>query len=98
MIRNYWYIWYRVNGGQIRESTCNLAEGCSGKPKMETEALLQRRLGEAGLGIRPAQEVKGLKYGDLRDALIAHYEIEGTKNGRRSGLIEEGTEPVYETV
>jgi len=29
---------------------------------MKAEALLQRRLGEAGLGIQPAQDIKRVKY------------------------------------
>jgi integrase len=65
----FWYILYRVNGRQIRESSKT-------ESKMEAEKLLQKRMGETGLGIRPEQDVKGVKYENIRDAWLA-----SNKNG-----------------
>jgi hypothetical protein len=62
----YWYILYYVDGRQVRESSKT-------ESKMEAEALLQRRLGEAGLGVRPEQDVKNVKYEEVRDSLLAEY-------------------------
>jgi integrase len=64
------YIWYRADGRTIREST-------GSESKEVAEALLQRRLGEHGLGMTPAQDFKRYKYEDLRDALLADYELKG---------------------
>jgi integrase len=49
---------------------------------MVAEALLSRRIGETGLGIRPAQETKKYKYEEARAALLADYESKG-----RSSLV-----------
>lgn len=58
-----WYIIYRVNGRQIKES--------SGSPdKAVAEKLLNRRLAEDDMGLRPAQDIKSLKYEDIRDSYI----------------------------
>lgn len=70
----YWYILYYVDGRQIRESSKT-------ESKMEAEKLLQRRLGETGLGIRPQQDVKAVRYDDIRDALLLEY-----KNQNRGSL------------
>ena len=40
---------------------------------MVAEKLLQIRLGEAHNGMRPAQDVKALRYEDVRDALLTEY-------------------------
>jgi integrase len=66
----YLYIWYRVDGRLIRESTKSTS-------KEYAESLLQRRLGEAGLGMKPAQDFKKVKYEDICRALLADYEING---------------------
>jgi integrase len=63
----YWYILYYSGQRQVRESS-------GSESRMEAEALLQRRLGETGLGIRPAQDVKSLRYENIRDALVAEYQ------------------------
>ncbi len=59
----YWYILYRADGKQIRESS-------KSESKMEAEKLLQKRMGEMGMGKKPTN-VKGLKYDDIRDAYMA---------------------------
>jgi integrase len=64
------YIFYRVNGRLIRESAKT-------ESVMEAEALLQRRMGEAGLGLKPQQDVKNIRYEDLRDSLVAEYRTRG---------------------
>jgi integrase len=62
-----WYIrYYAHDGRQVQES--------SGSPIKEVaEKLLQRRLGELGLGIKPAQDVKTLKYEALRDSYVSEH-------------------------
>lgn len=70
----YWYILYYVDGRQIRESS-------KSESKMVAEALLQRRMGEAGLGRAPVQDFKHLKYEDIRDAYLRE-----AKNQNRGGL------------
>lgn len=64
------YIFYRVNGRLIRESAKT-------ESVMEAEALLQRRMGEAGLGLKPHQDVKNIRYEALRDSLVAEYRTKG---------------------
>ena len=71
----FWYIWYRHKGKTVRESTRS-------ESKMVAEALLSRRIGETGLGIRPAQDVKKYRYEEARLALLADYAAKG-----RSSLV-----------
>src|SRR5271154_5132971 len=73
-LSRYWYILYYANGRQIRESS-------KFESKQMAEGLLQRRLGETGLGIRPAQDVKAVRYEQIRDALLLEY-----KNQNRGSL------------
>lgn len=63
----YWYLLYYVDGRQVRESSKT-------ESKMKAESLLQVRLGETQLGVRPAQDVKAVRYEDVRDAMLAEYE------------------------
>jgi integrase len=69
----FWYILYRVDGKQVRESS-------KSESKMEAEKLLQKRMGEAGMGKKPVN-VKGLKYDDIRDAWVQE-----AKNRQRGTL------------
>ena len=66
----YYYILYRVGGRRIRESS-------GSESKQVAEQLLQRRLGEAGLGLKPHQDVKNLKYEEVRDAYLAEAKNKG---------------------
>jgi integrase len=66
----FWYILYYRDGRQIREST-------KSEVRSKAEAMLQLRMGEAQLGIRPEQDVKNVRYEQVRDALLAQYQ---TKN------------------
>lgn len=50
--------------------------------------MLQRRLGEAGLGLKPAQDTKKLRYTDIRDAYIA----EARNKGLRFDVRKDGAE------
>jgi len=68
---HYYYIFYYHNGRLVRESS-------ESESKMVAEKLLQRRMGEAGLGMAPAQEVANVKYEDVRNALLAEYKNRGT--------------------
>jgi len=79
------YIWYRVNGRQVRESSSSTDYGVA-------EKLLQRRMGEEGLGLKPAQDVKNLRYEDVRGSYLEAFKIE--KKGK--GIIQrtDGTETV----
>src|SRR6476646_2767156 len=63
-----WFIFYRVNGRQVRECADTTS-------KMAAEKTLQRRMGEAGMGMRPAADVKNVRYPELRDALMAQYQL-----------------------
>jgi integrase len=62
------YIWYRVNGRLVRESTKQTS-------KEKAERLLQRRIAEADAGQPIAQDVKRVRYEGIRDALLADYKI-----------------------
>jgi integrase len=75
------YIWYHTDRRLIRESTKSLS-------REYAESLLQRRLGEAGLGMKPAQDFKRVKYEEICRALLADYEIQGHSSlvTRKSGL------------
>ena len=66
----YYYILYYDKGKLVRESS-------ESESKMVAEKLLQRRMGEAGLGIAPAQQVANVKYENVRDALLAEYKNRG---------------------
>ena len=66
----FFYIFYYHNGRLVRESS-------ESESKMVAEKLLQRRMGEAGLGMAPAQEVANVKYEDVRDSLLAEYKNRG---------------------
>jgi integrase len=68
--RFYYILYYDLNGKQHREST-------KSESSMEAEKTLQRRLGEMGLGIRPQQEVRSLKYEVVRDAYLQDYRSQG---------------------
>jgi integrase len=64
--KNLYIRYYSNDGRQIQEAV--------GSPiKQVAENLLQQRLGERGLGIKPAQDVKTLRYEDLRDSYIAEH-------------------------
>jgi len=60
------YIRYWVNGRQIQEAVG------SPNPK-DAEDLLALRRGESMQGLRPAQDVKRVKYDDIRDSYIAEH-------------------------
>jgi integrase len=60
------YIRYWTNGRQIQEAV-------GSDSREDAERLLQQRMGEAGLGMRPAQDVKGVKYDDIRDSYLAEH-------------------------
>jgi len=79
-----WFIFYRVDGKLVREPSHT-------ESKMEAEKLLQRRLGEVGLGRTPEQTVKGLRYEQVRDAWLAQ-----AKNDKRGALYtrSDGTQTV----
>jgi integrase len=66
----FYYIFYRVNGRQIRESS-------QSESKMVAQKLLERRMGEAGLGIRPQQDVKNVSYDDVAKAYLDQQRASG---------------------
>ena len=66
---NY-YIFYRVNGRQVRESS-------ESESKMVAEALLRKRQSEALAGIRPAQDVKHLTFDDISKAYLDQCHTDG---------------------
>jgi integrase len=66
----FWYILFYHNGRKIKESS-------KSESKMVAEKLLQRRMGEMGLGLTPEQDVKQVKYGHVRDAWFAEHKNQG---------------------
>jgi integrase len=66
--------YYAADGRQIQE-----AVGSS--IRQVAENLLQQRLGERGLGIKPAQDVKTLKYEDPRNSFVEEH-----KNARAASI------------
>lgn len=64
--KNLYIRYYAADGRQIQEAV-------GSHVKEVAENLLQQRLGERGLGIKPAQDVKTLKYEDLRDSFVAEH-------------------------
>lgn len=68
-----WYVFYRVNGRQIRESSHSPV-------KQVAIRLLQKRLDERDQGLTPAQKVKRLRYETVREWLLNDYAL----NRRRS--------------
>jgi integrase len=66
----YWYILFYHNGRKVRESS-------ESESKMVAEKLLQRRMGEMGLGLTPEQDVKRVKYEQVRDAWFAEHKNQG---------------------
>lgn len=73
----YWYIFFYHNGRKIRESS-------KSESKMVAEKLLQRRMGEMGLGLTPEQEVKQVKYESCRDAWFAEHKNQDRYTYRRA--------------
>lgn len=61
------YIRYYANDGR------QIQEAVGSSIRQVAENLLQQRLGERGLGIKPAQDVKVLKYEDLRDSYVEQH-------------------------
>jgi integrase len=73
----YWYILYYHNGRKIRESS-------KSESKQVAEKLLQHRLAESGLGLRPEQDVKGVRYEHVRDAWFQEHQNQGRAVYRRA--------------
>jgi integrase len=77
----FWYILYRTNSGQVRESS-------KSEVWKDADDLLRLRMAEAGLGQQPRQNLKGIKYEDIREAYIAKAREDGVKFFTK----EDGTE------
>lgn len=60
--------YYAANGKQVQE-----AVGSS--DRKVAEKLLQTRMGEREIGIKPAQDVKQIKYEDLRESYVAAHPL-----------------------
>lgn len=69
----YWYAQYYAHGRQLRVSTRT-------ESKMEAEAVLRKLLSERDRGIAPISDMKKLRYGDLRKALLDDYATRGNKS------------------
>jgi integrase len=65
--KNLYIRYYAADGRQIQEAV-------GSHVKEVAENLLQQRLGERGLGIKPAQDVKLLKYENLRDSYVEEHD------------------------
>ncbi|HEY6444630.1 MAG TPA: tyrosine-type recombinase/integrase [Candidatus Acidoferrales bacterium] len=64
--KNFYIRYYASDGRQIQEAV-------GSHVKEVAERLLQQRLGERGLGIKPAQDVKILRYEKIRDAFVEEH-------------------------
>src|SRR5579872_4329 len=80
----YWYAQYYQNGRQIRVSTKH-------EVKAKAEGFLRNLLAGRDNGHAPADDVRRLRYSDLRTILISHYEAQGHKSLR---TLSDGTETV----
>ena len=79
----YWYILFYHNGRKIKESS-------ESESKMVAERLLQRRMGEMGMGLAPEQSVKQVRYEHIRDAWFAEHK----NQGRHTYTLKNGTQTV----
>jgi len=65
----YLYIrYYAANGEQVQESV-------GSADREDAQNLLNRRLGERELGIKPAQDVKQVRYEKIRDSYVAAHPL-----------------------
>ena len=80
-----WYAQYYKNGRQITQST---------KTAIKQEALgeLRKLMGEAERGITPESELKKIRYGHLRKALIDSYVMAGNKSLQ---VLADGSETIW---
>ncbi len=62
----FWYILYYQDGRQIRESS-------GSEVKQRAKELLRQRLGERALGFQPHQDLKKIRYEDIRQSLLDDY-------------------------
>jgi integrase len=80
----FWYIQYYQGGRQVRISS---------KTEVKAEALAQLRQlqGDRDNGALPVNEVRKLRYSDLREILISHYDSQGKKSLR---LLADGSDSI----
>lgn len=71
----FWYIQYYQNGRQIRISS-------ETDVKAKARRMLRKLMGDKENGAAPINQVRKLRYSDLRRALVAHYESQGHKSLR----------------
>jgi integrase len=80
----FWYIQYYQNGRQIR-----ISSGTIVKDKART--ILRKLMGDRDNGSIPVNEIRKLRYSDLRTSLIEHYIAKGKKSLR---LKSDGSESI----
>ena len=79
---NLYVRYYAADGRQIQEAT-------GSADRKAAEDLLHLRLGESQQGVRPAQDVKRVKYEDIRDSYVAEHPADApnkTKLGYLDGF------------
>ncbi len=69
----FWYAQYYKDGRQVRVSTRT-------EVKQEALAVLRRLMGDSERGLVPVSELKKVRYGDLRRALLDNYTERGNKS------------------
>ena len=80
----FWYIQYYQNGRQVRVSSGT-------EVKQEALAMLRKLMAERDDGAPPANDIRRIRYADLRDAFISSYVAAGNKSLRTKA---DGTESI----
>ncbi len=81
----FWYAQYYKDGRQIRESTRT-------EVKEEAKKELRRLMGNNERGLTPANELRRVRYGDLRAALLQNYVERGNRSLQTTA---DGSETVW---
>jgi integrase len=81
----YWYAQYYKEGRKLRSSTRT-------EVRKEAEAVLRRLMGDAERGLTPLSDLKKIRYGQLRQALLDDYISQGYKSLQ---ILADGTETIW---
>lgn len=81
----FWYAQWYVDGKQKRVSTRTAV-------KQEAEAVLRRLMGDSERGLTPVSELRKIRYGDLRRALLDNYVERGNKSLQ---VLADGSETIW---
>jgi integrase len=81
----FWYAQYYKDGRRLRVSTRT-------EVKKEAESYLRRLMGDVERGLTPISDLKKLRYGQLRQALLDDYAAQGNKSLQ---TLSDGTETIW---